>query len=150
MKPAEIWARYNSGVALRLLLLVLIGILSSCSKAPQSKDAIRQAVLDHLGKRADMLAASMNIEVVSVSFRDKEADAVVSVSPKEGGSGIQMTYSLAAEGNKWVVKKSGAPTSANPHDGMPAGPSSGGLPAGHPPVGGGGGSVHSPNPKAPQ
>ena len=79
-----------------------------------------------------MLAQSMKIDVVSVSFRDKEADAVVSVSPKEGGAGIQMNYSLTMEGGKWTVKPAGE------------------IPAGHPPVGGAGnGAVHAPSmPKA--
>ncbi|HEU0120643.1 MAG TPA: hypothetical protein VFQ91_08975 [Bryobacteraceae bacterium] len=114
---------------MRILLLLLV-LLTACNKAPQSQDAVRQAILDHLGKRSDMLAQSMKIEVVSVNFRDKEADAVVSVSPKEGGSGIQMNYSLVVEGNKWVVKPA---ASANPHGGaaMP----SGAMPSGHPPVG---------------
>jgi hypothetical protein len=116
-------------------------LAAACSKAPQNQDAVRQAILDHLGKRSDMMAQSMKIEVVSVNFRDKDADAVVSVSPKEGGAGIQMNYSLVMEGNKWKVK----PSQANPHGNtaMPTGE----LPAGHPPMGGaGGGAVHSPVP----
>jgi hypothetical protein len=130
-------------VAVRILLL-LLALLAGCAKAPQNQDAVRQAILDHLGKRADMLSQSMKIEVVSVNFRDKEADAVVSVSPKEGGAGIQMNYSLTMEGNKWIVK---APA-ANPHGGAAAPP--GEMPAGHPPTGGAGnGAVHTPStPKA--
>jgi hypothetical protein len=102
-------------------------LLAACAKAPQNQDAVKQAIIDHLGKRNDMLAQSMKIDIVSVSFRDKEADAIVSVSPKEGGAGIQMNYSLLMEGGKWTVK----PSTANPHgkDGMPSGE----LPAGHPP-----------------
>jgi len=74
-----------------------------------------------------MLAQSMKIDVVSVSFRDKEADAVVSVTPKEGGAGVQMNYSLAMDGGKWTVK----PAAANPHGStMPTGE----MPAGHPPT----------------
>jgi hypothetical protein len=104
--------------------------------------------MDHLGKRADMLTQSMKIEVVSVNFRDKEADAVVSVSPKEGGAGIQMNYALVMEGNKWTVKAPAA--NSNPHGGATAAPPTGDMPAGHPPMGGAGnGAVHTPNaPKA--
>jgi len=76
-----------------------------------------------------MLAQSMKIEIVSVNFRDKEADAVVSVSPKEGGAGIQMNYSLIVEGGKWTVKPS---AKTNPHGGT--GTPTGEMPAGHPPV----------------
>ena len=116
--------RYNFSVAVRTLSL-LLQLLAACAKAPQNQDAVKQAILDHLGKRNDMLAQSMKIDVVSVSFRDKEADAVVSVTPKEGGAGIQMNYSLAMDGGKWTVK----PAAANPH-----GNTSGEMPAGHPPT----------------
>lgn len=113
-------------MAVRILSLLLL-LLAACAKAPQNQDAVKQAILDHLGKRNDMLAQSMKIDVVSVSFRDKEADAVVSVTPKEGGAGIQMSYSLAMDGGKWTVK----PAAANPHGTtMPAGE----MPAGHPPT----------------
>lgn len=140
MRPS----RYNLSVALRTLILLVIAI-AGCAKAPQNQDAVRQAIMDHLGKRNDMLAQSMKIDVVSVNFRDKEADAVVSVSPKEGGAGIQMKYSLVMEGSKWNVK----PQPANPH-GNTAMPPSGDMPAGHPPIGGAdGGAVHMPStPKA--
>lgn len=136
-------ARYNPGVAVRILVLLILA-LAGCAKAPQNQDAVRQAILDHLGKRQDMLAQSMKIDVVSVNFRDKEADAVVSVSPKEGGGGIQMNYSLKMEGDKWTVQ----PPKSNPH-GSPAAPT-GDMPAGHPPMGGAGnGAVHEPSvPKA--
>jgi hypothetical protein len=130
---------YNFIVSVRTLSLLLL-LLAACAKAPQNQDAVKQAILDHLGKRNDMLAQSMKIDVVSVSFRDKEADAVVSVTPKEGGAGIQMNYSLAMDGGKWTVK----PAAANPHGNtaMPAGE----MPAGHPPTGG---AVHAPStPKA--
>jgi len=75
-----------------------------------------------------MLLNAMKVEVVSVSFRDKEADAVVSIAPKEGGAGLKMNYALIAEGGKWVVK----PGPAKPH-GNAAAPT-GELPAGHPPA----------------
>ncbi len=141
-------------MAVRYFLPLLL-LLAACSKAPQDKDAVRQAVLDHLAKRSDMLAAAMKIEVVSVSFRDKEADAIVSVSPKEGGTGIQMSYALAMEGGKWVVQKPASPAAGapNPHGGGAPPPSMGEMPAGHPPVPTGpapNGSVHPPSPKAQQ
>lgn len=102
---------------------------------------MKQAILDHLGKRSDMLAQSMKIDVVSVSFRDKEADAVVSVAPKEGGAGIQMNYSLVMEGGKWTVKPS---AKASPHGNTPM--PTGELPAGHPPAAApDNGAVHAPS-----
>lgn len=118
----------------RLVCLLLLALASCATKPTQSQDAVRQAIVDHLGKRSDMLASSMNVSVVSVNFRGDEADAVVSVAPKEGGGGgIQMSYSLTSENGKWSVKKSGAASGA-PHQAAP--PVGGELPSGHPPVGG--------------
>jgi len=77
-----------------------------------------------------MLSSTMNVQIVSVNFREAEADAVASIEPKEGGGGIRMTYTLAVENGKWAVKKSAAPQ-GNPHGGPTP---SGGLPAGHPPL----------------
>lgn len=142
--PPDRIARYNPGVAVRILSLLLV-LLAGCAKAPQNQDAVKQAILDHLAKRSDMMTQSMKIEVVSVSFRDKEADAVVSVSPKEGGAGIQMNYSLLMEGGKWTVKPS---EKSSPHGNtaMPTGE----MPAGHPPTSEpANGAVHAPStPKA--
>ena len=120
-------ARYNPRVTIRFLSVLLL-LLVGCTKAPQSQAAVQQAIIDHLAKRSDMLLNAMKVEVVSVSFRDKEADAVVSIAPKEGGAGLKMTYALIAEGGKWVVK----PGPAKPH-GNAADPA-GQLPAGHPPT----------------
>lgn len=120
-------------------MLALLLLAAACTKAPQTQDAVKQAVLDHLGKRGDMLAQSMDIGIVSVNFRDNEAEAVVSVTPKEGGAGIQMRYQLAMDGANWVVK----PPTGNPHGNAPM--PSGGMPAGHPPVSGAG----TPPPAAP-
>lgn len=119
----------------RLLLLLLV--LTSCAKAPQTKDAIKQAIVDYLAKRDDMMASTMDVEVVSVDFKEKEAEAVASIGPKGAPeSGIKISYSLEAEGVKWVVKrKPGAAPAAtsDPHE-VPAPSQGGGLPAGHPPV----------------
>lgn len=125
-------------MAARILpLIALTLLLAGCAKAPQNQEVIRQAIVDHLGKRTDMMSTSMKVEVVSVNFRDKEADAVVSIAPKEGGAGIQMNYSLVMEGNKWTVKPS---KSGSPHGNtaMPTGE----MPAGHPPTGPANGAVH--------
>lgn len=121
----------------RLLLFLLV--LTSCAKAPQTKDAVKQAIVDYLAKRDDMMASTMDVEVVSVDFKEKEAEAVASIGPKGAPeSGIKISYSLEAEGVKWVVKrKPGAAPAAtsNPHSApAPSSSPGGGLPAGHPPV----------------
>ena len=111
-------------------------LLFSCAKAPQTKESVKQAIVDYLAKRDDMIASSMDVEVVSVDFHDKEAEAVASIGPKGAmASGIKIAYTLEAEGNKWVVKKkpSAVPASAGgtPHS-APSDPGS--LPSGHPPL----------------
>jgi hypothetical protein len=116
--------------------------LTSCAKAPQTKEAVKQAIVDYLAKRDDMMASSMDVEVVSVDFKEKEAEAVASIGPKGAPeSGIKISYSLEAEGVKWVVKRKpgAAPTATTDPHGAPApapsgGGAGGGLPAGHPPV----------------
>ena len=113
-----------------------------CSRGVESKEAIRQGVIEHLSTRKSLSVALMQIDVVSVNFRQNEADAVVSFRPKNGGDAMQMDYTLERQGNRWKVKPR-PETGANPHGGnmmqMPAMPeqSSGGvsMPPGHPQIG---------------
>lgn len=113
-------------------------LLCGCSRAVESKEAVRQAILDHLAKRAGLNVASMQVEIVSVVFRQNEADATVSFRAKgaAGGPAMTMQYTLGKQGNGWVVKGR-AETGASPHGaagqmpGMPRG-----APPGHPQVGG--------------
>ena len=126
------------------LLLVLLSF-AACNRGSQSKDAVRQAVLDHLAARGLNLAG-MNVEVTSVQFNGDKADANVSITPKSGpaGAGMNTVYTLEQKGGKWAVtgrKDAGgtphgagaAPDAANPHGG--------GAP---PPAAGGGGKMPSP------
>lgn len=127
-------SRYNLCVrTLFLTCLSALFLLVGCARAPESKDAVRQAVIDYLATRDDMMASSMDVDVVSVDFRGKEAEAVVSIGPKgNAASGIKINYTLDAEGQKWIVRKKapGESPAAAPH-----GETKGGeLPAGHPPV----------------
>ena len=129
---------------MRRFLAVLL-LLSSCARAPQTKDAVKQAIVEYLAKRDDMMASSMDVEVISVDFKEKQAEVVASIGPKGSpGNGIRISYSLEAEGAKWVVKRKpgAAPAAtANPHS-IPApahgtpdgGAASPDLPAGHPPL----------------
>jgi len=124
-----------------LLLFVALAagsFLSSCAKAPQTKESVKQAIVDYLAKRDDMIAASMDVEVVSVNFHDKEAEAVASIGPKGApASGIKISYTLEAEGTKWVVKKKPGAAPAATDGGAPhsaPAPDAGSLPSGHPPI----------------
>ena len=114
-------------------------LVAGCNRGLESKEAIRQAVIDHLATRSNLNVASMQVEVTSVSFREDGADATVSFRAKgaDAAAGMTMNYALEKKGNRWVVK-SRRETGATPHgsmeDAMPEGMPSGELPAGHPPV----------------
>ena len=130
----RITPRFTSACATAALL-----VLSACSSgAPQTKEAVRKGIVEHLSKRDDKLAASVTVEVSTVSFRENEADAVASIKPKGSEIGMQINYTLEAKGKAWVVKGRKESETANPHgSGMPPPrmpPPSGELPAGHPPV----------------
>jgi hypothetical protein len=131
---------YNQAV-IRLRISITAGLLflTACSRGPETKDAVRQAVIDHLAKRSGINVSSMQIDVTSVSFRGNEADAAVSFRPKggEAGQAMTMNYTLEKKGGAWVVKAR-SDAGGMPHGGMggatgqaPGAP----MPSGHPPVG---------------
>ena len=108
-------------------------LLSGCKKAGDGKEAIRQGVLEHLAGRSGLDLKLMDVELASVTFRENEADAVVSFRPKgssEPGQGMQMQYTLEKKGDRWVVKGR-RDTGGAPHGGAPP---AGAMPPGHPPA----------------
>lgn len=106
----------------------------------ETKEAVRQGVIDHLTTRSNLNVASMQVEVTSVTFRKNEADATVHFRAKgaQGGPGMTMNYTLEKQGRRWVVK-SRSEAGGMPHGGTADMP--GALPPGHPPVGGQGGAT---------
>jgi hypothetical protein len=126
--------RYNldvkTGLCLRgFLFLTLLG-MAGCHRAPETKDAVKQAVIEHLSKGSGLDISIMDIEVTSVAFQGKEANATVSFKPKSNPAlGMQMPYKLEAQGDKWVVVRTGG--GGNPHG---SNEPPGDLPPGHPPV----------------
>jgi hypothetical protein len=123
-----------------LVVAIVVGCialsLAGCNRgAEQSAEAVRAAILDYLAKRGSINVASMQVDVVSVSFRENEADATVSFRPKgsdASGAGMTMQYTLEKQGGRWAVK--GRPEGAAGHAGQGAAPE--GMPSGHPPVAG--------------
>lgn len=110
-------------------------MLSACNKAPQTKEAVKQGVVEHLGKGAGLDLASMEVEVTAVTFAANQAKATVNFRPKSSPEqGMQMNYTLETKGNKWVVlKKTGS--NASPHGDATVAPApAGDMPLGHPPV----------------
>jgi hypothetical protein len=134
------WKRavYNRYVRIACFLLAAL-TLAGCNRGVQSKDAVRQGVLDYLSGRKDLNIGSMDVEVSAVQFNGNKADATVTFAPKgvSGSQGMTMRYQLEQQGNHWAVvgrQDSGhagavAPGAANPHGG-------GALPEGANPHGG--------------
>ncbi|MCE5307710.1 MAG: hypothetical protein LLG20_08705 [Acidobacteriales bacterium] len=104
----------------------------------ETKEAVRQGVVDYLSSRKDLSISSMQIDILSVDFRGNEAEATVSFRPKGGGEGMQIPYKLERKGDRWVVKARTGAGGGNPHGSMPMPESASGmgLPAGHPPISG--------------
>ncbi|HUS07512.1 MAG TPA: hypothetical protein VMZ52_14490 [Bryobacteraceae bacterium] len=121
------------------LLVALSMFLAACAQAPQNKDAVREAIVQHLTKNSGLNMSSMDVEVTSVTFRDKQADASVAFRAKNSPEQLMsMKYTLESEGKKWIVKKkagnSGHSEAAVPDPHGAGAPASGSLPPGHPPL----------------
>lgn len=127
---------YNRYVKTSLVAGLAAGLaLAGCNRGGDSKEAIRQGVIDHLSGRAGLDLKSMQVDVTSVSFRQGEADAVVSFRPRgqaDPSAGMTMQYTLEKKGNRWVVKAK-RESGLSPHSGEAQTPG-GGMPPGHPPV----------------
>jgi hypothetical protein len=89
-------------------------------------DGIRAAIEEHVrnDRSVNMDMLQMSIESVSVSGNQAHAEAAF--SPKQGGTGMAMSYSLERQGNGWVV------TSGQPSDGRLAQPPADGVHSGAP------------------
>ena len=128
------------------MVTLLTCALAGCNRASESKEAIRESVINHVSGKVNV--GSMDVEVTSISFKGNEADASVSFRPKGAGpgAGLQMQYTLEQKGGKWVVKDKaqagGSPHGAinpgagstNPHGGTGATGATGEMPPGHPPL----------------
>ncbi|MGC2333471.1 MAG: hypothetical protein WA581_18620 [Candidatus Acidiferrales bacterium] len=117
--------------------IVSDGAATSAGGAASSADVdgIRAAIEEHVRNdrsvNMDMLAMSID----SVSVNGNQAHAEAAFRPKQGGTGMAMTYLLKRQGNGWVVT-SGQPSDeqfAHPptdgvHSGMPANPDEPAIP----------------------
>jgi hypothetical protein len=117
--------------------LLLLAVLCACNRAPESKEAVREGVIEHLNKNTGLDLKSMDVSVDNVTFEGNKATASVSFKPKSSPEGgMSMNYALERSGKKWVVQKA-----AGGHGGaMAPSPEPGALPPGHPPTGQSGGS----------
>ncbi len=131
-----------------------LAALTACSHGNvDSLEAVKRGVISDISKNVNI--GAMDVNVVSVSFRDKEADAVVSFAPKGGtaAQGLTMNYTMERQGSEWHIKKRAQSdlqrhaAQANP-GGMEGAPGSGAgpLPEGHVPLTGGGSGSAQPLP----
>lgn len=125
---------YNQKVR-KLALIAALSLLAACNRDIQNADAVRGSIVDYLRERQSKTGLNMDlmkVDVSNLSFSSsgKEAHATVMFTPKAGGAGMQMPYTLDRKGDKWVVRAH-AESGENPHGaaGLPA------LPPSHPPVG---------------
>jgi hypothetical protein len=116
--------------------LIAFFILAGCSgRNADTVEAVKQGVIRDISKSVNV--GAMDVNVVSVSFRDKEADAVVSFAPKGGtvAQGLTMNYTMERRGNEWYIKKKsgmqghGAPPPAVGGEQLPGHPHFNGSPA---------------------
>ena len=119
---------YNRSVRIATLLVCLLGLIG-CGRGIETKEAVRQGVLDYLSSRTNLNISSMQVDVSSVVFRNNEADAVVTFAAKGStnpSQGMEMRYTLEKKGNHWVVKHR-ADSGKSPHGGGAANPHGGGM-----------------------
>ena len=135
-----------------ILLIALSLLVAGCNRAPQNKDSIKQAVVEHLSKGSGLDMNLMDIDVGTVTYNENQAKATVTFRPKSSPEqAMTMNYTLEAKGNKWVVlKKEGSGGTAAHGEGQAMPPAGGAmmppqgaapqggqaLPPGHPPVSG--------------
>jgi hypothetical protein len=109
-------------------------MLAGCAKNIDTPEAVKQGVIKDIAKKVDV--QNMDVNVDSVSFRDKEATANVSFRPKGGDpkQSIVMIYELERQQDEWHVKgrtmkRAEGEAGPLPHGDVP-------LPAGHTPING--------------
>jgi hypothetical protein len=122
-------------VKLAAILLAAL-CLAGCSKNIDTPEAVKEGVLKDIAKKVDVQAMDVNVD--SVSFREKEADAKVSFKPKgaPAAQSITMTYSLERNGDEWRIKT----RNMQAHEQQqPTAPGQQAMPPGHPTTGAGSG-----------
>ena len=84
--------------------IVLLALAGCANKNVDSLEAVKQGVIRDISKNVNV--GAMDVNVVSVSFRDKEADAVITFAPKGGpaAQGLTMNYTLERRGDEWHIK----------------------------------------------
>lgn len=142
-------------------LFVLVLSASACNKQQNENDAIRAAIMQHLGGLKSLNLSAMEMDLRNVAISGNQAHAEAEFRPKTGappGAEMQVSYNLEKRDGAWVVLKS-QPAGGmiqhpdpgqNPHNNPGVHPGSlpnfsdvlnpggaaspGSLPPGHPPI----------------
>lgn len=122
---------YNRNVKSAVICLAAL-LLAGCSKNIDTPEAVKDGILKDIAKKVDV--ASMEVNVDSVSFREKEADAQVSFTPKgmARAQSITMNYVLERQGDEWHIKSRTMDMHGKQAPGQNGGQAA--LPPGHPGV----------------
>jgi hypothetical protein len=70
------------------------------------QDAIRAAVHQHLARNSNLNMAAMDLSLTQTSISGDQAQADVEFRLKQGGTTMQMTYSLIRHASGWLVTNS--------------------------------------------
>jgi hypothetical protein len=91
-------------VKLAGICLAAVFVLAGCGKNIDTPDAVKESVIKDISKKVDV--GSMDVNVDSVSFREKEAEAKVSFTAKgaKGSQPMIMNYLLERQGDEWHIK----------------------------------------------
>ena len=84
-------------------LVISLSVAGGCQKAVSDKEAIRGAIEKHLSDRGGLNMAAMEIDVQQVTIKGDDADALVEFRVKQGGGGMQVSYTLQRVQGAWVV-----------------------------------------------
>jgi hypothetical protein len=79
----------------------------SASAMPRTdEDSIQAAVQQHLAANSNINMAAMDMKVIQTSINGDQAQADVEFRLKQGGTTMQMTYSLVRHAGGWLVTNS--------------------------------------------
>ncbi len=79
----------------------------SSSATPRTdEDSIHAAVQQHLAANSNINMAAMDMKVIQTSINGDQAQADVEFRLKQGGTTMQMTYSLMRHAGGWLVTNS--------------------------------------------
>ena len=116
--------------------LAFLLLLAACGNDMKTKEKVQAAIMDRLQTHSGLDLKSMDVATTNITFDGNQAHATVHFHPKDDpklDSGMSMTYTLQAQGGKWVVTKVGDSAGHSLSNPMQNG-ATGSLPPGHPPL----------------